>query len=205
MAALSESWAGKGWAYFKQGDLKNAERYLKAAWSIGQNAKFANLLGQVYQKDGQKENAIQYFLYAVSVNKNDLDARGRLVNLGFTSNEMSTRLAKAAMQLSEIRTVKLPKLNLKQGTAHFYLLFSNGPKLEKAIYRFGDSVLENLNLDEMDGKYPVFFPEVTPIKIYQQGIISCSQYAGCMLVFLLPEPMSGENPFLDISHKASKD
>ncbi|HEY3926859.1 MAG TPA: DUF3857 domain-containing protein [Candidatus Koribacter sp.] len=55
---LAAIWDTLGWVYFQAGELKRAESYLHAAWTLMQNADVGDHLGQLYEKEGRKKDAI---------------------------------------------------------------------------------------------------------------------------------------------------
>jgi tetratricopeptide (TPR) repeat protein/transglutaminase-like putative cysteine protease len=67
-------WDTLGWVYFQQGDLKNAESFIRSAWLLGEESLVAEHLGEVYEKEGKKELAARAYEMALSVSSAPPDA-----------------------------------------------------------------------------------------------------------------------------------
>ena len=64
--SLIAQWDTLGWVYFYRGDLNKAEKYISAAWLLGQHGEVGDHLAQVYEKRGQKEDAVRTYAMALS-------------------------------------------------------------------------------------------------------------------------------------------
>jgi len=80
-ASLGSYWDTLGWVYFAQGDMKNAEKYMVAAWQHSQHGEVADHLGQLYEKHGDKQKAIDYYAMALAAPEGVPDTRKRLETL----------------------------------------------------------------------------------------------------------------------------
>src|SRR6185437_12315546 len=63
---LDANWGTLGWVYFARGDLNKAEKYVKAAWVLGQHGEVGDHLAQIYQKVGHKDDAIRTYAQCLS-------------------------------------------------------------------------------------------------------------------------------------------
>jgi tetratricopeptide (TPR) repeat protein len=59
--SLIAYWDTLGWVYFAEGNLDKAEKYVAAAWVLGQHGEVGDHLGQIYEKEGKKENALETY------------------------------------------------------------------------------------------------------------------------------------------------
>ena len=66
MVQLSMYWDTLGWVYFRQGQIETAERYISAAWSLGQQPIVGDHLGQVYEKEGKTQAAAHTYALAIA-------------------------------------------------------------------------------------------------------------------------------------------
>src|SRR5260370_38741173 len=62
---LAAYWDTLGWVHFGLGNLSEAERYLKAAWTVTQDAVIGDHLGQVCEKLGKKQQAAHAYRLAL--------------------------------------------------------------------------------------------------------------------------------------------
>jgi tetratricopeptide (TPR) repeat protein len=77
---LAAYWDTLGWVHFGLGNLDQAERYLKPAWAVTQDAVIGDHLGQVYEKLGKKQQAARAYRLALQVigRNGDTQMRERL-------------------------------------------------------------------------------------------------------------------------------
>lgn len=64
-AALPAFWGTLGWIYFEMGELDEADKYLNAAWIVGQDATVAEHLAELYERQDKKPSAIHMYLLAL--------------------------------------------------------------------------------------------------------------------------------------------
>ncbi|MGA3239765.1 MAG: tetratricopeptide repeat protein [Bryobacteraceae bacterium] len=152
-------------------------------------------LGQIYQRQGKKTEAIHAYQLALAVNSDLAETRERLEKLGGSTEDRPTlrRGAPASPrvspedELSELRTSPVPGLKYQHGTAEFFLLFSASGMDDSQFIR-GDEDLKPAAgaLGKLHYRMP--FPDEGPEKIARRGILSCSQVTtpNCTFVLLLP-------------------
>ncbi len=78
---LAAQWDTLGWVYFQRGDLDHAEQYVRAAWLLGQHGEVGDHLGQIYEKRGEKQKAIDMYAQALAAYKPPTETRQRLAAL----------------------------------------------------------------------------------------------------------------------------
>jgi tetratricopeptide (TPR) repeat protein len=61
--SLIAYWDTLGWVYFAEGNLAKAEKYVAAAWELGQHGEVGDHLGQIYEKRGDKLGLFRPTLY----------------------------------------------------------------------------------------------------------------------------------------------
>ena len=79
--SLIAYWDTLGWVHFNEGNYDKAEKYVAAAWGLGHHGEVGDHLGQIYEKRGEKDRALQ--TYALSMNglRPAPETRGRLATL----------------------------------------------------------------------------------------------------------------------------
>jgi transglutaminase-like putative cysteine protease/tetratricopeptide (TPR) repeat protein len=193
---LGATWDTLGWAAFRLGDLGTSEKYVRAAWVLTQRPTLADHLGQIYERQGKKAEAIHAYELALVVKNDSPEIRQRLEKLGGGANDRPApgRGAPASPprispeeELSQLRTAPIPELAYQKGSAEFFLLLSV-TGVEDVQFIRGDEGLKGAASALRKGRYNMPFPDQGPEKILRRGILSCSQYTkpNCNLVFLLP-------------------
>jgi tetratricopeptide (TPR) repeat protein len=191
--ALGETWDTLGWAYFRTGDLAKAEKFINAAWVLVQESGLADHLGQVYERQGKKAEAIHAYQLALTTYRADRpETRQRLEKLGGTAEPFAAGVLNQRTslrdELSQMRSIPVPGITEQTGNAEFFLLFSvNG--VEEVRFISGSGKLEQASgvLSRLSYKLP--FPDEGPERIARRGILSCSQYTTpkCNFVLFLPQ------------------
>ncbi len=113
----------------------------------------AEHLGEIYEKRGNRDQAIDYYLLSLVPNRPSIEARVRLTALGV--KDIDSRLAGARAKLAKRESVALNKAD--KGTAEFFLLVSPG-KVEQVKFIKGDdnlkSVADILQKTDVAMKFP---------------------------------------------------
>lgn len=193
---LGATWDTLGWAYFRTGDLAKAERFLQAAWVLLQHPVAADHLGQLYERQGKKSEAIHFYRLSLAANRNQPDTQARLEKLGGTVDDRPTLrrgrpntppTVPAADELSQIRSTPVPGLLQHAANAEFFLLFTPKGIVETRFVK-GDEKLKGAGDVLSKLTYKVSFPDDGPERIARRGILSCSQYTNpnCNFVVYLP-------------------
>jgi tetratricopeptide (TPR) repeat protein len=64
--SLVAYWDTLGWVYFSEGNFEKAEKYVAAAWGLGQHGEVGDHLGQIYEKEGKKDRALATYELATT-------------------------------------------------------------------------------------------------------------------------------------------
>jgi tetratricopeptide (TPR) repeat protein len=195
MTALSAYWDTLGWVHFRMGHLEEAEKYLLAAWQITQSADTAGHLGQVYEKEGRRRDAEEYYADALAAPKQRVllpfqtvesekartaalpdrgtpTARQRLVALLKSDSRADEAVERARDRLGQLRTIRLPKL-AKSAEADYVVLLTPGAKGGAAEFIRGDETLKKASARLASAKFPQTFPDAGPEKIVRRGLLEC--------------------------------
>jgi hypothetical protein len=153
-------------------------QFLNSAWLLSQSGTVANRLGQVLEKQGQRDKARHMYALAVAAGGKDvLDSRARLGKLA-DAGAAEKEFAQAAGELVQARTVKLGAITTKTASARFNLVFDSSPRPERAEFVDGDESLRAAGEQLREKDFPVKFPDVSSVKIVRRGVVSCSA-SGC--------------------------
>ena len=204
---LAMCWDTLGWVHFQKGDVPVAEKYLTAAWDMSQQATVADHLGQLYEKKGDRDKAIEYYSLSLASDHPDPETRSRLAKL-VGDKKVNKLVDRQHDALTKARTFDLP--NAKgEGSADFYIALAPGPKVEDVRYIGGNDRLKDLGdlLKQVDFKAE--FPDQTDTRIVRRGVLSCAASANspikkdkqteppgngpCKFVLLTPESLRTVN------------
>ena len=182
--ALCSLWDTLGWVYFHQGDFAKAERYIRAAWLLGQGATEADHLGQIYERQKKRQEAVHAYRLALARDSRQDETRARLEKLGTAE---AAKGVPPGEELQKLRTTAIPGLTNRKGSAEFFVLFSAG-KVEDARFITGEETLKDAGNALMKAPFNVPFPDDGPEKIVRRGVLSCSAYTvpNCRFVLFLP-------------------
>ncbi|HEY4905517.1 MAG TPA: DUF3857 domain-containing protein [Candidatus Sulfotelmatobacter sp.] len=187
--SLVAYWDTLGWVYFTEGNLDKAEKYVSAAWALGQHGEVGDHLGQIYEKNGDKARARQTYELSLQGLRPISETRERLAALTSKSGDTFSVAPKDGLQ--ELRTIHLGKAK-ETGNAEFFILLSSGSGAKAAVegvkFISGDEKLKNFTEALRTADYHVAFPDDTPVKILRRGNLSCSTTTGeCTFVLMLPD------------------
>ncbi len=191
VSSLVAYWDTLGWVHFDEGNLDKAEKYVAAAWTLGNHGEVGDHLGQIYEKRGEKERALR--TYALSMNglRPIPETRARLVNLAGSDAKADAAIAKCKDDFERLRTVDLGKAT-QTGNADFFVLLSGGAgevaKVDAVKFVSGDEKLKSYTEALRMADYHLTFPDGTPVKVLRRGTLSCSvTTASCKFVMTLPD------------------
>ncbi len=184
-------WDTLGWVHFGEGDLNKAEKYVAAAWSLGHHGEVGDHLGQIYQKQGQKDRALR--TYALSMNglRPTPETRERLASLAGGEAKVDSTVAHYKDELQRLITIDLGKAK-QTSNADFFVLISGGggatAKVDSVKFVSGDEKLKSYTEALKTADYHLTFPDDTPVKVFRRGTLSCAIDKGkCEFVLTLPD------------------
>jgi tetratricopeptide (TPR) repeat protein len=190
VSSLVAYWDTLGWVYFGEGNLDKAEKYVCAAWGLGQHGEVGDHLGQIYEKEGKKESALRTYELSLTGLRPPPEA-GEHLNALLKSDPKLADRANSKVSLQSERTIDLGKAK-ETGSADFFVLLSGSAgapaKVEAVKFITGDEKLKVYTDALRTAAYQVTFPDDNPIKILRRGVLSCSTATGnCMFVLMLPD------------------
>jgi len=182
MRLVALAWSRIGWSKFLRGENLDALQFLNAAWLLSQSGTVANRLGQVLEKQGQREKARQTYAFAVAAGGSAVaDSRERLGKIAPGASSEAQNTAQA--DLVQSRTVKLGPLTTKAASARFNLVFDSSPRPERAEFVEGDEALRAAAPQLTEKDFPVKFPDVSSVKIVRRAQLTCTT-SGCGIELL---------------------
>jgi tetratricopeptide (TPR) repeat protein/transglutaminase-like putative cysteine protease len=189
--SLIAYWDTLGWVYYAGGSLDKAEKYVNAAWSLGQHGEVGDHLGQIYEKKGEKEKAIHTYALSLSGLRPPPETRGRLAHLVGGDDKVDAVVKKYHDELQANRTLKVADKAAFSGNAESFVLLgegSGGASVDGVKFVSGEEKLRSLDDTLRHLKFSLNFPDDTPTKILRRGILSCPQAnSQCTYVLMLPD------------------
>ena len=185
--ALASYWDTLGWVYFQQGNIDEAEKYIRASWEIAQGGEVGDHLGQIYEKRGMKDQAIEMYAKSMATVASVPETRGRLAAL-VGEKKVDALVDSKRAKLGEERNISLGK-GSQDGFAEFHIVL-RGPAVENVAFAKGSSSLKDF-ADKLKGvKYPTLSSD-SDTRLYRLGIVSCAKGSACNLV-LVPADVAFE-------------
>jgi tetratricopeptide (TPR) repeat protein len=190
VSSLVAYWDTLGWVHFAEGDLDKAEKYVSAAWGLGHHGEVGDHLGQIYEKRGEKDQALRTYALSLSGLRPIPETRSRLASLVGSDTKADAAVARYKEELQHMRTIELGKAT-QTGNADFFVLLSGGAgsvaKVDAVKFVSGDEKLKSYTEALRTADYHLTFPDNTPVKILRRGTLSCAVGGKCEFVLMLPE------------------
>jgi tetratricopeptide (TPR) repeat protein len=183
-------WDTLGWVNFKRGDFDKAERYIRAAWLLDQQGEVGDHLAQLYEKRGEKREAIQLYAEAIAASHSDPESRARLTLLRGENTGIEELVAQARTRLLKSQTFPVGRLLTEKAQADFFVLLSPGLKsarVESVKFIGGSPDLRPFadNLRALD--FGPMFPNALPSKLVRRGTLACTAGGACSFTLIPPE------------------
>jgi len=193
-SSLPSYWDTLGWVRFQQGNLVDAEKYVKCAWQVRAVGEIGDHLGQIYEKQGRKTEAIQAYELALAASQPRAETKDRLLGLLGPGADLESITHQSKQQLAETRTLAIGNSPKAEGIAEFWILLSPGAKVEGVKFISGDDALEQFAIELAAEAYPDPFPQATEIQLLRRGRLSCTTSSGrCRLLLQSADVVSSTN------------
>ncbi len=187
---LGAYWDTLGWVYYKMGNLPSAENYLHAAWALSLDAVAADHLGQVYETEHKTAAAAHMYEFALAANPQSVETKERLAKL--QGEPVKHSQTSAAAELSEVRTIKLPRFTPANGSSEIFVLVS-ADKIQDVYFLSGDEKMKPTKSMFSPASFKSEFPSGSSAYLLRRGILSCFQITGCSLVVYTPDSVHSIN------------
>ncbi|HEU5453298.1 MAG TPA: tetratricopeptide repeat protein, partial [Terriglobales bacterium] len=173
VASIQSYWDTLGWVYYQQGEVQKAEKYVRAAWLLGGHGEVGDHLGQIYEKLGDKQKAIDTYTEALAV-PNKVDAtRARLAAL-VGDAKVDGMVKQVAATPSKSGTLSVTSPKKISGSADFFVLLVPGPKVEDVKWIGGSDELKGMSEALRGSSYDDVFPDGGDAKLIRRGTLTCT-------------------------------
>jgi len=190
-------WDTLGWVHFQKGDLDTAEKYVSAAWALGQHSEVGSHLGMILEKRGKNAEALHmYALAAVSFRLVPEATEG--LNRLAAKDKIPELSKKATDELREIRTVKFTAgvKSAKDTTqAQFFVMLAPGAGRSAIVtdvkFISGDEKLKPMGAALKSANFNFVFPDETTTKVIRRGTLFCTPgTADCSFIMISPDSIT---------------
>jgi len=194
MPTLAAFWDSVGWAHFRLGHMGEAEKYLKASWNLDQIPVVGDHLGQVYEKAGEKQKAIDSYALTLATNHAPPETRSKLEALLGNKARADEAVRSALGKLGEQRTKAVPRVAKGRASAEFFILFREG-SVTGVKFVSGSDELQSATKVLSFATYDVPLPnDERSVRLVRRGILDCpATGTTCQFVMLLPDTVSSLN------------
>jgi tetratricopeptide (TPR) repeat protein len=142
-SSLANYWDTLGWVHFATGDLTRAEPLVLAAWQLAQHSEVGDHLGQIYEKQGRREEALRAYALSLASESPTDEIRARFTKLAGGKAASDVLIGKHKDGLADMRTHALRVKSPAEGSADFFILV--GAKgVEEVRFIKGDEPLKPL-------------------------------------------------------------
>lgn len=191
VSALSSYWDTLGWVYFRRGEVDTAKKFIESAWLLGPNGEVAYHLGEILERQGEKDKAIQMYATAAGVRRSYAPAREKLEGIVGDKKKVEAQIKEMAAKYGSSPKLPLGSLTKDDGEAEFAFVFAPG-KVEGVKFLGGSEKMKGLNEKLATLKYPVEFPDSTPTKLARRGTLTCKSDACTLTLQASDEVISAE-------------
>ena len=195
MGSISSDWDTLGWVQFKIGHLEEAEKYLSAAWRLGESPTMGTHLGIVYEKEGKKHEAA--LAYAGALSSKASAPVGTVDLLDEVQRDEKEKVIPDPAMLEKMRTLDLPWKQLNENAgAEFFVMLAPGPRVVDVKFISGSEVLHDATKALAAAHFDADFPDAGPVQIVRRGRLSCGPAVSathCVFVLYPPSAVNSVN------------
>jgi TonB family protein len=176
MCELAAYWDTLGWVKFQAGEMPQAEKYIAAAWGLCEFTEIGDHLGQIYEREGRKTDAIVQYeitlgkLYAMP------ETRPRLTALLPPGTDIGARITEARNKRSAAQGIKFPNPGRVADNGELWVLLKPGPTVEAVRFISGGDTMKATATDIRAVHFPDTFPDSTAVTLLRRAWVTCSTF-----------------------------
>lgn len=186
MCELAEYWDTLGWVKFQAGDLRQAEKYVGAAWSLCELTDIGDHLGQIYEKDGRKAAAIIQYEAALGKQWPAPETRARLAALLPSGANLDAAISASNTTRSADTAIRFENSGHVQGSEGVWLLLKPGPTVNDVRFLVGNDDLASTASSIRAVSFPDMFPDRTEVTLLRRASVMCSNQSSECRISLTP-------------------
>ncbi|HYT75337.1 MAG TPA: DUF3857 domain-containing protein [Vicinamibacterales bacterium] len=185
VTALASYWDTLGWVLFAKGDVANAKKYVSAAWMVSQHAEVGDHLGQIYEKEGRRDDAITAYARALAAERPDPSVRERLAAIAGPAH-VDALLTAHRDDLLAARTVTLGARGPAGKQGEFFVVFSSQGRPDGTHFIGGDPQIQDLAPEVEKLHVEGMFPDEQAERLLRRVAVGCATDGRCTATLGLP-------------------
>lgn len=174
---LSAYWDTLGWIYFKLGRLDDADRYLSAAWSLGQRSVIGDHLGQLRERQGRTTAAREAYARALAAGRAGDGPRDRLERVIGDAGRVEAVVYEARRELVRLRSIEHELPNALDAEGMVMLLVGGDGRVRDARAVSGDEGMHRVAAALKARTMPMVAPGGEEIAIVRLAVVACADDA----------------------------
>jgi TonB family protein len=186
MCNLAAYWDTLGWIKFQAADMPQAEKYIAAAWRLCEFTEIGDHLGQIYEKEGRKTDAIVQYeitlgkLYAMP------ETRPRLTALLPPGTDLDAKIGAVKLKREGGEGIKFKNSRKIDDNGEVWILLKPGPTVADVQFIRGGDELKDTFSDIRAVRFPDTFPDSTSVTLLRRAWLTCSNITHECLIGLIP-------------------
>jgi len=188
VSLLASYWDTLAWAYYRRGNVPDAERYQLAAWQLGQSRVMVEHLSNMAESRKDMAAAIRYLAQAASLAPNDTVLADAMARVLPVPAERAQAIADARVRMAAERTVSVPRLPAMEGIAEAFVRVGPQGAVDDVKFITGAATLR----PQVEMLRTVTIPSSVPtagVAIIRRGALICANGAATCEFHLTPASM----------------
>jgi TonB family protein len=190
MCSLAAYWDTLGWIKFQAGDMPQAEKFISAAWGLCEFAAIGDHLGQIYEKEGRKTDAIVQYEITLGKPYAMPEARARLAALLPSGADLDVKITDAKMKRAAAEGIKFNNSRKIDDNGELWLLLKPGPAVTALQFIRASDALKGADTDIRALHFPDTFPDSTQVTLLRQASLTCSDNTHECKIGLIPADLA---------------
>jgi TonB family protein len=191
MCELAAYWDTLGWIKFQESDMPQAEKFIAAAWGVCEFPEIGDHLGQIYEKEGRKADAIVQYEITLGKLFPMPETRPRLTALLPPGTNVDARIKEEKAKREATEGIKFPNPGRVADNGELWLLLKPGPTVEAVQFIHGGDAMKKTATDIRAVHFPDAFPDSTAVTLIRRAWVTCSTYTHDCHTGLIPSDSVG--------------
>jgi TonB family protein len=172
---IAAYWDTLGWIKFQAGDIAEAEKIIGSAWGLCEYTAIGDHLGQIYEKQGRKEDAIRQYELTLSKGGPMPETSPRLTALVPPGTDIEAAVIATKEKRASEAGIRFKNSRDADGNGELWLVFSPGPTVNGSKFISGSDELGETAADIRAVRFPNTFPDSTEMKLLRRAWVTCSK------------------------------
>jgi len=203
---LASYWDTLGWVYFQMANFGEAEKYLHSSWALAQWGIISDHLGQVYEQQHKKLEAIR--MYKLAAYRYSSEGAGsaeanekieeRLNELDPGRSKRPNRYVQSSEDLYQLQNIKVQQTLKNNVRAEFFVILVPDPqtlaaRVDDVKFIKGAEELKSADKWLKTTNFKFAFPDNGHERLLRRGALGCYEYSGCTFTLVQPNEVKSVN------------